>query len=88
MSDLKQIAERSKKALDRIQEEVKAKRMTLDSALAHAFLAGTEHMSELSKLRQTKTFEEAWAEKEAEGYEYGEDALEHVRFGWDLRGDV
>lgn len=35
----------------------------------------------------TKTFEEAWAEKEREGFQYGEDALEYVRFGWELRGD-
>lgn len=32
-----------------------------------------------------KTFEQAWAEKEAEGYQYGRDALEQVRFGWELR---
>lgn len=31
-----------------------------------------------------KTFEEAWAEMEAQGYQYGEDALEQVRFGWNL----
>ena len=31
-----------------------------------------------------KTFEEAWADKEAEGYQYGRDALEQVRFGWEL----
>lgn len=31
------------------------------------------------------TFEEAWAVKKAEGYQYGEDALEQVRFGWELR---
>lgn len=30
------------------------------------------------------TFEEAWAAKEREGYQYGEDALEQVRFGWEL----
>ena len=34
--------------------------------------------------RATATFEEAWAAKEAEGYQYGPDALEGVRFGWDL----
>ncbi len=33
----------------------------------------------------SKTFEEVWAEKEAEGYQYGEDALEQVRLGWELR---
>ena len=31
-----------------------------------------------------KTFEEVWAEKEKEGYQYGSDALEQVRFGWSL----
>lgn len=30
------------------------------------------------------TFAEVWAGKEAEGFQYGEDALEQVRFGWDL----
>ncbi len=30
------------------------------------------------------TFEQAWSEKEAEGYQYGEEALERVRFGWEL----
>jgi len=30
------------------------------------------------------TFEEAWAKKEAAGYQYGQDALEQVRVGWDL----
>jgi len=33
------------------------------------------------------TFEEVWAEKEREGYQYGEDALEHVRFGYELAKD-
>lgn len=31
------------------------------------------------------TFEEAWAKKKAEGYRYGPDALERVRFGWEMR---
>jgi hypothetical protein len=31
-----------------------------------------------------KTFKQAWAEKEAAGYRYGRDALEGVRFGWDM----
>lgn len=31
------------------------------------------------------TFEEAWKKKEAEGYQYGRDALEGVRFGWEIR---
>jgi len=28
------------------------------------------------------TFEEAWAEYEKRGYQYGHDALENVKFGW------
>ena len=31
-----------------------------------------------------KTFKEAWAEKEAQGYQYGEDALCGVNFGWEI----
>lgn len=31
-----------------------------------------------------KTFKEAWKEKEAEGYHYGRDALEGVKFGWEI----
>jgi hypothetical protein len=31
------------------------------------------------------TFEQAWSQKEAEGYQYGEEALAQVRFGWELR---
>lgn len=30
------------------------------------------------------TFEEAWKRMEAKGYRYGHDALEGVRFGWEL----
>lgn len=32
-----------------------------------------------------KTFEQAWAEKERAGYQYGHDALEQVRLGWEMR---
>jgi hypothetical protein len=32
----------------------------------------------------TKTFQQAWSDMEAKGYRYGEDALEQVRFGWNL----
>jgi len=32
-----------------------------------------------------KTFEQAWADKVSEGYDYGAEALEVVRFGWELR---
>jgi len=30
------------------------------------------------------TFEEAWAKKAAKGYQYGDDALEQVHFGWEI----
>lgn len=30
------------------------------------------------------TFEEDWAVFEKAGYGYGEDALENVRFGWEI----
>lgn len=30
------------------------------------------------------TFEQAWAAWEAKGFQYGEDALEQVRFGWEI----
>lgn len=31
-----------------------------------------------------ETFDQAWAKFEAKGYRYGRDALENVRFGWDI----
>ena len=31
------------------------------------------------------SFEVAWARKEREGYQYGEDALQGVRLGWEMR---
>lgn len=34
--------------------------------------------------REGVTFEQAWSQKEAEGYNYGHDALEQVRFGWEM----
>jgi hypothetical protein len=53
MSDIKALAQRSKESLDRIQKEVQAKRMSLDAALGHAFIAGTEHMAELKKIQES-----------------------------------
>lgn len=35
-----------------------------------------------------RTFEQDWAIMQAQGYQYGEDALEQVRFGWELRHDA
>jgi transcriptional regulator with XRE-family HTH domain len=32
----------------------------------------------------SQTFEQAWGEFEAKGYCYGKDALENVRFGWEI----
>jgi len=34
--------------------------------------------------KRVKTFIQAWAEKKAAGYEYGRDALESVKLGWDM----
>lgn len=34
------------------------------------------------------TFEEAWAQKEAQGYLYGRDALEQVKLGWQMAVDA
>lgn len=39
----------------------------------------------LSKL---KNFEGEWYEKEKMGYQYGQDALEQVSFGWEIARDV
>jgi hypothetical protein len=33
---------------------------------------------------QPITFEQAWKTYEAKGYRYGADALEQVRFGWEI----
>lgn len=41
---------------------------------------------ETFEVNADRTFEEAWAEQEKKGYQYGRDALEQVRFGWVLRG--
>lgn len=32
-----------------------------------------------------ETFEQAWARMAAQGYQYGEEALEHVKLGWKLK---
>ena len=52
--DGKRLSERGKAELDRIQRMVQAKQMSLDAALAHAFIAGTEHMAELRKLEEAE----------------------------------
>jgi hypothetical protein len=31
-----------------------------------------------------RKFDDVWQEMETQGYRYGSDALEQVRFGWDL----
>ncbi len=38
-----------------------------------------------SPMHSCPTFEEAWEAKKAEGYQYGRDSLENVRFGWEIR---
>lgn len=39
---------------------------------------------EADMLGKLDNFEDAWHEKVKEGYRYGEDALEQVRFGWEI----
>lgn len=39
---------------------------------------------EADMLGKLDNFENAWHEKMKEGYLYGEDALEQVRFGWEI----
>lgn len=41
-------------------------------------------LSRLTGAKSVPTFDEVWAQKKREGYSYGEDALEQVRFGWRL----
>lgn len=55
-----------------LEKELEISGFQEDSDLLHGCL-----------LRKT-AFDRVWAIKEAEGYQYGEDALEQVRFGWDL----
>ena len=58
---------------------------------AHQALAALSSPSEgesATVSRDTPSFEQVWATKEAEGYRYGEDALEQVRFGWELAVDA
>jgi hypothetical protein len=38
----------------------------------------------LTGAKSVPTFDEVWAQKKREGYSYGSDALEQVRFGWRL----
>ncbi len=35
-----------------------------------------------------RSFDEVWAEKEQQGYRYGQDALEQVRFGWGIAQEI
>ncbi len=41
-------------------------------------------MAVKARYEPAPTFEEAWAKKEAEGYQYGHEALDNVRFGWEI----
>ncbi len=51
------------------------------------FLATIDDLTRrLEEVRpQGRSFEQVWQQKEQEGYQYGHDALEQVRFGWELR---
>ncbi|WP_257556494.1 hypothetical protein [Sphingobium sp. CFD-2] len=48
------------------------------------FLSSPSEGESATVSRDRPSFEQVWATKEAEGYQYGEDALEQVRFGWEL----
>lgn len=42
----------------------------------------------LQQLEDGPSFEQVWAGLEAQGYQYGPEALEQVRFGWELAHGV
>lgn len=73
-------------------EETETAKLLIALAL-QAKVAIPALLNEVERLRATvarlrapiaESFEEAWAAMEAQGYRYGEDALEQVRFGWEL----
>lgn len=47
-------------------------------------LPALDRVIKAAQLPNPDDFEARWAQMEALGYRYGEDALEQVRFGWDL----
>lgn len=57
-----------------------------ENGIPHELITKSEF--EDNRTAQVPTFEEAWAEKEREGYQYGEDTLEHVRLGWEMSSAV
>lgn len=60
----------------------------LPPKIKEAWVAATDCVAEMEKQREVMSFEEAWAEKEAAGYQYGQDALENVHFGWEIRDAI
>lgn len=59
-------------------------RMIVVEMLERALTATPSPSSEIESKPSELAFEQAWALKEAEGYQYGEDALEQVRMGWEM----
>ena len=79
----------ARRALDRGEFTLRAMARALADEYergAKQALADAEHAasSRAGQEARWSTFEECWADKEREGYQYGEDALEGVRFGWEL----
>jgi hypothetical protein len=60
----------------------------IDALSAESYAAPLDAADQVEFLysipKELPTFEEVWAEKEAQGYRYGEDALEQVKFGFEL----
>lgn len=91
----------SLKQLGRIRVEIgqryeKALELSLPALMLGLYKALVKEREKVASLKAAqganpaapKTFEEAWAEKERQGYQYGKDALEQVRFGWKIaRGE-
>ena len=48
------------------------------------FVASVKAASLKAKVDRFSDFEAAWSEMERRGYRYGPDALEQVRFGWEI----
>lgn len=65
-----------------------------DSIISHLDLLDSkceqikELEAQLAKIRRPlgvfKTFEEAWAQKQLQGYQYGDEALQNVHMGWEM----
>lgn len=68
-----------------IREALSLLQVTEQRAANTAFDAHEELRARELPKPPAPSFKEAWKQKESEGYQYGRDALEQVRFGWDIR---